>query len=61
MGLHTSDIDSVREDEIGQTIRDLKEKIAHLKTYTLQDTGLLELHLEMLIEQHKQETDNGNT
>lgn len=61
MSLHPSNLDSQREDELGSKIRELKEKIAHLKTYTLQDTGLLEMQLEMIIEQHRQEVKNGNT
>ena len=59
MALHPTNLDAVRQNEKGIQIRDLREKIAHLNTHTLQDTGLLQMQLEMLIEQHKQETDNG--
>ena len=52
-------LDAVTQDELGLQIRDLKEKIAHLKTYKGQDTGLLEMQLEDLIEQHKQEVNQG--
>ena len=60
MGLKSPNgLDSVIEDELGNQIRDLSEKIAHLNTYTDQDTGLLQLQLEGLIEQHKLETQQG--
>ena len=52
-------LDAVTQDELGLQIRDLKEKIAHLKTYKDQDTGLLEMQLEELIDQHKQEVNQG--
>ena len=60
MGLRApTGLDNAREDNLGQTIRELKERIGHLKTYTEQDTGLLELQLEGLIEQHNKEINNG--
>lgn len=60
MGIHKSTLDSVRQSELGTQIRELEEKIAHLKTYTLRDTMLLEHHLESLKEQHTQEINNGS-
>ena len=47
----------MQTDDLGERIRDLKERIAHLNTYHEdQDTGIMEMHLEALIEQHKKET-----
>ena len=61
MGLKSPlSLDSVKEDNLGNTIRELKEQIAHLRTYSNTETGLLEMQLEALIEQHKQETQQGD-
>ena len=49
-------LDNVKEDDLGNTIRELKEKIAHMKTYQNTETGMLEMQLEALIEQHKLES-----
>ena len=48
-------LDNLKEDDLGNRIRELKERIAHLRTYTQNETGMLEMQLEALIEQHKQE------
>ena len=52
-------LDNVREDDLGNRIRELKEKLAHLKTYTQEETGMLEMQLDAMIEQHKQEIQQG--
>ena len=44
-----------RDDDLTILIRDLKERIAHLNTYTDTDTGLLQAELESLEEQLKQQ------
>ena len=60
MGLKSPlSLDAVTQDELGLQIRDLKEKIAHLRTYNNQDVELLEMQLESLIDQHKQEVNQG--
>ena len=60
MGLHKPvDLDATREDELGNHIRQLRERIGHLKTYTNNDTGLLELQLEELVNQHNEEINHG--
>ena len=64
MGLHkTPDLDSARVDKMDETIRKLREQIAHLRSYTNTDTGMLELRLEALVlqakQQHNKERDNG--
>ena len=60
MGLKSPlSLDAVTQNELGLQIRDLKEKIAHLRTYTNQDVELLEMQLESLIDQHKQEVNQG--
>ncbi len=64
MGLRKiPDIDSDRVNKLDESIRKLREQIAHLKTYTEQDTGMLELKLEALVlqakQQHNKEHDNG--
>ena len=56
MGLKSPlSLDSVKEDDLGNTIRELKEQIAHLRTYSNTETGMLEMRLDALIEQHKQQ------
>ena len=52
-------LDNVRQNELGLHIRALTERIGHLKTYTDNDTGLLELQLQELINQHNEEINNG--
>ena len=60
MGLKAPvNLDNMREDDLGNRIRELKEKIAHLNTYTQNETGMLQMQLEALIEQHKQEIQQG--
>ncbi len=48
-----STINCDSDDELTVKIRDLKERIAHLNTYTDTDTGLLQAELESLEEQVK--------
>lgn len=52
-----SALDTVRtnKDQIGVEIRELKEKIGHIKAYQEdKDTGGLELRLESLLRQQKE-------
>lgn len=52
----TSTIDCVRQNGLSITIRDLEERIAHLKTYREStDTGALERTLSTLKQQMKRE------
>ena len=54
-------LDAMQTNDLGERIRDLKERIAHLNTYFEDhDTALLEMTLESLIEQHKQEVQQGD-
>ncbi len=50
-----STINCDSDDDLTIKIRDLKERIAHLNTYTDTDTGLLQAELESLEEQLKQQ------
>ncbi len=50
-----STINCDSDDDLTIMIRDLKERIAHLNTYTDTDTGLLQAELESLEEQLKQQ------
>ena len=53
-------LDAMQTDDLGERIRDLKERIAHLNThFENHDTSLLEMTLESLIEQHKLEIEQG--
>ena len=52
-----SALDTVRTNKelLGEEIRELKEKIGHMKTYQEdKDTGGLELRLEALLRQQKE-------
>ena len=60
MGLHKpTGLDSSIQNELGLQIRELAERIGHLKAYTNDDTGLLQLQLDALIDQHNEEINNG--
>ena len=51
-----SALDTVRtkKELLGIEIRELREKIGHLNSYTDTDTGVLELKLEALLRQQKE-------
>jgi len=54
MGLRrVSEIDCSRVDLLEVSIRELREKIAHLEEYSDTDVGLLKLQLESMIEQER--------
>ncbi len=48
-----SEIDCSRNSSMAMDIRTLREKIAHLETYTDTDVGLLKLQLEVMVEQER--------
>ncbi len=54
MGLRrVSEIDCSRIDVLSSSIRELREKIAHLEEYTDTDVELMKLQLESMITQEK--------
>lgn len=53
------DLDCEREDDISVTIRELREHIAHLETYTDTDVGLLKRRLDVLEQQQKTQHKGG--
>ena len=60
MGLRKpTGLDNQTQNELGLQIRELTERIGHLDTYTDNDTELLKLQLDALIDQHNKEINNG--